>query len=385
MNINYYEKYKKYKNKYLELKGGAKTNCYKRSQYIVEKDCINDGYFNVLYCKNIEYQNSLTQLDRYIIWFYTWDSEFVNNFLRNIRDIEIENNIIVYFFFYIKFYKLQKELFEDFKKNQHLILLYDIIYYYENIKENIQNDIICNINNNELNNNQKTFLNNILHIFNDDSNYEMIITEFIKYYSTKLNNIILNSPKIEQDIDIYRVINISSDSYNIGDDITINTFSSCSCSLYSNFFEYIIDYIDIKSYTLLKITCKKGMPLLFTNRETSYFGDHSYEIILPYNINFKVIGKDKVSLCGYSHLFDNNLKLDTELIDYLTDVSFLIDKNPIRKINIHTYKKIDNLSSSFIDKHSSSLLQIQTVEPNEKIKKNRVNLVNIIYDCYPNM
>jgi len=85
--MNYYDKYVKYKHKYLKLKGGALSNCI--NYELIEKDCLDDVYLKSIYEKNIIYQNTLTKLDRFIIWFYTKDSAFINNFLRDKRNILI--------------------------------------------------------------------------------------------------------------------------------------------------------------------------------------------------------------------------------------------------------------------------------------------------------
>jgi hypothetical protein len=111
---NYYNKLQKYQSKIIQY-GGLDSNCNSKKR-LKESDCITigkDDYITRLYQENILYQSGLSDLDRFIIWFYTWDSSFVNTFLiRKGRNINNEKNRIIYFSFYIDLFNLKTDLFD---------------------------------------------------------------------------------------------------------------------------------------------------------------------------------------------------------------------------------------------------------------------------------
>lgn len=344
-----------------------------------------------IYDKNIKYQNTLKKLDRFIIWFYTWDSSFLNNFLRDKRNNNNETNKILYFFFYINLFNLEKELLIDFCHNENLILLYNTIFFYENfdkLEDSSLTNIIDNINNNKLDSNQKIYLKNILNIKYSKINNNKLINSFMEYYAIKLNNIILNSPKLEENIIVYKVINLSSTYYDIGSNIFQKTFHSTSCSKYTNFYEYIINRNDTSSFSLLEITCNKGLPVLFTNRKTSYFADHSYEVILPLNVNFNIIEKIDFDLCGYEYYFISALE-SKKLFKYINKAKEIFDNycdsKKICNFNTELMKNIINNKPYF---KSNDLLQIEKVmkkDPeyhysHDNLIYERVKCVKIVYD-----
>jgi len=167
--------------------------------------------------------------------------------------------------------------------------------------------------------------------------------------------------------------------------MNINTFNSCSCSKYTNFYEYIKDKDNIDTYTFLEIQCNIGMPILFTNRLTSYFADHSYEVILPRNINFNIIEKTNMRLCGYSHDFEYISTLPKKIKKYIEKVYYIINtfcSENTNLCNLNTeimHYMLNNKPELNID----SLIQIEKVIrlPYTDINNN-ANCVRIIYDRY---
>jgi hypothetical protein len=113
----------------------------------------------------------------------------------------------------------------------------------------------------------------------------------------------------------------------------------------------------------MKILCKKGANILFTNRETSYFGEHSFEIILPYTINFEYKNKSKMKLCGYTHYFEYLDTIPKPIMKYIRKLNKIIDTKCY-------YDYICNINTEFLKEiipskpvlPISNLIQLMKVE-----------------------
>lgn len=376
--MDFQKKYIKYKHKYSMLKGGVRSNCTSRLK-LIEKDCIDNEIIRSIYDKNIIYQRSLSELDRYIIWFYTYDSSFVNNYLREKRNKIIEIKQVLFFFIFIDFYNLKVELLEEFKKTDpELQILYNVLFYYNNPEHMDFEKLIECINSNTLTPEQKDYLKQILDIKDSKINYSHLITRFIIFYYSRLNTIILNSPKLDNDILLYKVINLPMNYF---DDISNMkpTFHSCSCSVNANFFEYVNNPKDTESYTFMKIICMKGFPILFTDRTTSFFGDHSYEVILPYNVSFSTVNKCTITLCGYEYDFDHSDNNSNKIISYIEKANTMIDSTCEYTTNCRISTEI--IKQLIVNKpnlHINNLVQISRVIRKSKSISETVNCIKVV-------
>jgi hypothetical protein len=272
----------------------------------------------------MDYQRKLSKLDQFLIWYYTYDSKALNCYLLCTNYTRFEmTQFVGLFFLFAKIFNVENELLHSFdiydkcnttitninneKCNISLYNLYFKMYKFFFKSLYYKNMITC-----------KNNISNIIDIlYNNSIEYlDLLFENFIKFYSIRLNKIIINSPKFNSDITVYKVINL-----NIEEVININKtkcFNSVCCSIESNFFEYVNNVNDTHTFTFMEITIKKKNYFLFTNRINSFFGSESHEIILPYGINLIYNKSDTIQLCGYIPYWDY-ITTDDSQINLLYD------------------------------------------------------------------
>ena len=320
-----------------------KINKYeKKIKYCEIKDCIDkDNKFKKIYELNIKYQSTLSPIDLFFIWIYTYNSSPINSFLLGKYDITQCISFITNLFIFMNLFDLLKE----FKKT--IMQQPNEQKYIENLVNifNLSQDYLTKFDDFGLvsidTENKSNIINKSCELGDlyyyllkmlDGNFFDKSVSEFIKYYCHRLDTIILNAPKLEESIIIYKVVNLSEKQFVINLSTTQKIFNSCGCSRTTDFYEYVKDRNDLDSYSLLEIKVSVGTPLIFANRETSFYGSSSHEIILPLEIKFLCQEKIKTSLCGYEKIaykYNENIQDDLlfNYFDRIMDMSFICKWN----------------------------------------------------------
>ena len=407
----------KYKFNKLDFHGGNNINC-NYNNLLDEKDCIDGTDENAVYMKKIYqeqmiYQNKLDKLDRFLIWFYTYTSTVFNSYLikKSINenfeknDLPLIINIIYKMFIYFDLYNFDIHYYKYSGTDEisrkfifYLIRIHKLFFY--NKKNEIDLELYNRLITNKLIPDDIEIIRNIFVYYTPDSTNEFYIqffNEFIKYYCLKLNNIIINAPRANRDITLYRLDNRSHKKYKLESQQNMNYFVSVSCSKYTNFIEYIKNQ-NKHTYCFMIITCKAGMPFLFTNRETSYFGEHSFEIILPYNSKFTIVHKNDGDICGYNAtsgypLYWNdsthpNYNKYVLLQSYLNTIFQKIDNITLNEINfILNFIKLSQYMKYLLSEKPEGMVlknfePVSAVIKTDDVKIKKISILNIIYDNY---
>lgn len=407
----------KYKFNKLDFFGGNNVNC-NYNNLLDEKDCIDGTDADAIYMKQIYeeqmiYQNKLDKLDRFLLWFYTYTSTVFNGYLiKKSKNEKFEKDelssiidIIMKMLIYVDLYNFDINQYKYYGTDEisrkfifYFMRIYKLFFY--NKKNEIDSELYNRLIANKLTPDDIEIIKDIFVYYTPDSTNEFYIdffNEFIKYYCLKLNNIIINAPRANRDITLYRLDNRSHKKYKFDSQQNMNYFVSVSCSKYTNFMEYIKNQ-NKHTYCFMIITCKANMPFLFTNRETSYFGEHSFEIILPYNSKFTIVSKNDGDICGYnatggypSYWNDTtrpNFLKYIYLKSYLYTVFQKIDQITQNEINfILNFIKLSQYMKYLLSKKPEGMV-LENFEPvaaitkTDDVKIKKISILNIIYDNY---
>lgn len=408
---------KKYKFNKLNLHGGS-INC-NANDKLDEKDCIQlddpeISYINQLYERQMIYQDMISELDRFIIWFYTYTSFVFNMYIKYRFTSESFNHILgilIKFLVFFDLYNLPINEYKEYVERKvyvktditlhnfliYLIELYNIFFY--DVPLDIKDKIFLKLHKNQLTDDDISILLNIL-VYDTPNetnlSYMETFTNFIHHYCIRLNELILNAPRTTKNIILYRLDNNNHSEYELGKVKLMKYFVSTSCSKYNNFVEYIKND-DKSTYCFMVIKCEPNMPMLFTNRNTSYFGEHSFEVILPYNSKFHIYNKITDSICGYygissypSYWYDTQNPnyekyklLETYLYNTYGNIDF-ITKNDADIL--YNNIKLSQFMKYFMIKKPNIKLDklepVSAVTKGDDVKIDNIDVIHIVYYDY---